>query len=77
MGESVPVLVVFSGEALDMILTCCDRALFRALVLVGQHVSLQVLEYTTALGQWAEAFLPGVIINTKAASALAAGAGVL
>jgi len=45
MSESVPVLVVLSGEALDVIVTCLDGALLGPLILVGQHVRLQILEH--------------------------------
>ena len=38
------VLVVFTGKALDVILTVHDRALLGALGLVSEHVGLQIFE---------------------------------
>lgn len=43
------VLVVLAGKALDVVIACRDGALLWALVLMGEHVRLQVLEDFAAL----------------------------
>lgn len=45
----MPVLVVLSRETFDVIVTCLDGTLFRSLVLVGDSVSLHILELLEAL----------------------------
>lgn len=44
MSQGVSVLVVFPCETLDVVVARLNRALFRALSLVRQHMRLQVLE---------------------------------
>lgn len=50
VGESVAILVVLASKAFDVILACLDRALFRAFVLVSEHVGLEVFEDLAAVG---------------------------
>ena len=77
MGKCVPVLVVLPCETLCVIFTSSNRALLRPLVLVGEHVRLQVLEHSTAFWKWAHSLLPGLVIELVAAGTLAAGTRVL
>lgn len=51
------VLVIFARETLDVIIAGLDRALLWSLVLVGQHVSLQIFKHFSALGICASPFL--------------------
>ena len=48
VGKSVPVLVVLPCKAFGVVLARRDRALLWSLVLVGEHVCLQVLEVSAA-----------------------------
>lgn len=48
--QGVAVPVVFAGEALRMVFACRDWALFRALILVREHVRLKILEAPVARG---------------------------
>jgi hypothetical protein len=54
--QCVSVLVVLAGETFSVVLASWDRALLRALVLMCEHVRLEVLEVPTACGIWAKAF---------------------
>lgn len=74
MGESVPVFVVLSGEALDMVLARSDGAFLGAFASVRKHVSLEVLKDASALRQRTHALLHGLIIQLEAASAATASA---
>jgi hypothetical protein len=62
VGQGVPVLVVFSREALDVVFARSDRALLRSLSTVSEHVCLQVLEDTATLGKWAKTLLARLIV---------------
>jgi hypothetical protein len=42
--QGVPVLVILACEALDVVFAGLDWALLGTLSLVGEHVSLQILE---------------------------------
>jgi hypothetical protein len=55
MRQGVSVLVVFAGEALGVVLAGRDGALFRPLVLVGEHVRFEVFEVSAARRVRAEA----------------------
>jgi hypothetical protein len=44
MSQGVSVLVIFSSKALNMVVAILDWTLFRALVLMSEHVRFQVLE---------------------------------
>lgn len=72
VSESVPVLVVLPGEALDVVFAGRDRALLWPFVLVGKHVCLQVLEHASALGEWAETLLACLIVQLVTTTTLAA-----
>ena len=56
MCQCVPVFVVFSGKALDVVFTVDNGTLFRSLILVSQHVGLQILEDLPTLWVCASAF---------------------
>lgn len=77
MCESVSVLVVLPGKALGVVLAGGDGALLGPLVLVGEHVRLEVLEDTAALWKWAQALLARLVIHTTAAATLAACVGMV
>lgn len=55
--QGMPVLVILSREAFDVILAGRDRTLFRPRLLVRKHVCLEILEVTAAGGNWAETFV--------------------
>lgn len=44
MGQGVTIFVVLSCESLDVVVARLDRALLRTLVLVSEHVRLQIFE---------------------------------
>jgi len=44
VSQCVPVLVVFAGEPLDVVVTGWNRALFWSFVLVCEHVRLEVFD---------------------------------
>lgn len=69
--ECVSILVVLPREALDVVLACRDWALLGPLVLVGEHVCLEVLEDTATLGKWAKTLLARLIVQLVAAPTLA------
>jgi hypothetical protein len=54
--QCVSVLVVLACETFSVVLACGDRALLRALILVCEHVCLEVLEVPPACGIWAKPF---------------------
>jgi hypothetical protein len=56
VSQSVSVLVVLAGEAFGVILAGRDWALFGPLVLVSEHVRLEVLEVSAACSVRAETF---------------------
>lgn len=57
MGEGVSILVVLPSETLGVVFTSRNRALLGSLVLVSEHVSLQVLHMSTAGCDGAQAFV--------------------
>lgn len=77
VSKGVSVLIVLACKALDVILACCDWALFGSLVLVSEHVCLEILENTTAFWEGAHALLARLVIKLEAAVALAAGSRVV
>ena len=54
--QGVSVLVVFAREAFGVVLASWDRAFLRALILVCEHVRLEVLEVSATRWVWTEAF---------------------
>jgi hypothetical protein len=50
VGQCVAVLVVLASESLDVVLACLDRALLWPLILVREHMGLEILEDTAAFG---------------------------
>lgn len=74
VSESVPVLVVLPRESLDVVLAGGDWALLRALVLVCEHVGLQVLEHASTFWQGTHALLHRLVIQVVAASTATASA---
>jgi hypothetical protein len=77
VSKGVSVLVVFSCKSLDMILASRYWALLWPLVLVSEHVCLEVLEDASALREWALPLLERLIIEIEAATTLATGARVM
>lgn len=63
----MPVLVVFPGESLLVVLARGNGALLGPLRLMGEHVGLEVLEEATAVGMGAPPFFLGVIVQFRAA----------
>lgn len=57
VGQGVSVLVVLAGKAFGVVFASGNWALLRALVLVREHVRLEVLEVLAACGVWAKAFV--------------------
>ena len=56
MRECVPVFIVFSSKSFDVIFTRLYGALLWSLVLMSQHMRLQVLEGSAAVCNGANAF---------------------
>ena len=71
VGQGMPVLVIFARKSLDVVLASLDRTLLRTLGLMGEHVSLQVLEGTTAIWDWADSLLLVLFAQLVAATAMA------
>lgn len=71
------VLVILPCETFDVVFASRDGALFRPLVLVGEHVCPQILEDTSTFWKRALALLPGFILLVSAAYALVAGSRTL
>jgi len=44
MGQRVPIFIIFPGETFDVIIARGDWALLRPLILVGEHMRLQILK---------------------------------
>lgn len=57
VSQGVAVLVILPGKALGMILACGNWALLRALILVSEHMCLQVLEVPATSRVWAKALI--------------------
>lgn len=56
MSQCMPVFVVLSGKTLDVVVTSLNRAFLWSLVLVGEHMSFQVLEDLSTLRICASSF---------------------
>jgi len=54
------IFVVFPRETLDVVIASLDRALFWSLILVGEHVCLQVLENLAAFWIGTSSLLSGL-----------------
>lgn len=61
VGQCVAVLVVFAGKTLDVVFAGLDGTLLGSLILVSEHVRLEVLEYLAAIGIGAPLLLLGFI----------------
>ena len=57
MCQCVAVLVVLARETFGVVFARRDRTLLGALILVCEHVRLEVLEVPATCGVWAEAFV--------------------
>jgi hypothetical protein len=55
--QCVPVLVVLACEALSVVFASRDWTFLWALILVCEHVRLEVFEVPATCGVWAEAFV--------------------
>ena len=55
--QGVSILVVFACETFGMVFACWNRALFRSLILMRQHVRLEVLDMSAAGRNGTEAFI--------------------
>jgi hypothetical protein len=53
----VSVLIILARETLDVIIARLNRTLLWSLILVGQHVGLQIFEHLSALGICASSLL--------------------
>jgi hypothetical protein len=49
VSKGMAVFVVLPSEALDVVITCGDWALLRSLILVSEHMRLEVLERLAAV----------------------------
>jgi hypothetical protein len=72
MGESVPILIVFSCEPFEMVFAGCDWALLRPFILVGEHVGFEILEDASTFWQRAETLRSAFLVNVVATTTLAA-----
>jgi hypothetical protein len=77
VSKCVAVLVVLACEALDVVFACGDWAFLGPLVLVCEHVCLQVLEDASAFGKRAKTLLSALVVQSVAATTLAACTRVL
>ena len=77
MCKGMSVFVVLACKAFGVVLARGDGALLWPLVLVCEHVGLEVLEDASTFWQRAHALFACLIIHVVAATALAACAGVL
>lgn len=57
MSECVTILIVFSCEAFDVVFARDHRALFWTLILMCEHVGLQVLDVSSTGGDGAQALV--------------------
>lgn len=65
------VLVVFTGKALDVVLTVRDGALLGPLGLVSEHMGLQIFEESATVWVRAAPLLLGLVIAVDAAQSWA------
>jgi hypothetical protein len=68
VSEGVSVFVILAGESFQMVIAVNNRALFRALALVSEHVSFQVLERAATIGKRASALLAALVLAVSIAS---------
>jgi hypothetical protein len=61
MGESVAVLVILASKTLGVVLASLDGTLLGALILMCEHVSLEVLEGLSTIGIRASLLLLGLV----------------
>lgn len=61
MGQGVTVLVVLSGETLDVVVASLDGAFLWSLILVSQHMCLEILEHLSTIGIGASSLLLGFL----------------
>ena len=59
--EGVAVLVILASETFGVVLAGCNRTLLGALILVSEHVSLEILEGLATIGPSASLLLLGLI----------------
>lgn len=64
--QGVPVLVVLACEAFLVILARNDWTFLRSLRLMGQHMSLQIFEYSSTVRVWASASFSAIIVESDA-----------
>ena len=57
MCQGVTILVVFPCKAFGVVFACRDRTFLRTLILVCEHVRLEIFEVPAARRVWAEAFV--------------------
>jgi hypothetical protein len=67
----MPVLVILSRKALEVIFASRDWALLWPLILVSEHMCLQILEDTTAFWKRAKSLFSALVIDLVTAAALA------
>lgn len=75
VSQGVSVLVVFAGEALDVVFARHNGALLRSLGLVREHVGLEVLEDSATVWMGAAALLLALLISLGSAMLRPAGMG--
>lgn len=61
MGQGVAVLIIFPRETLDVVVASLDRALLWSLILVSQHVCLEILEHLSTIRISASSLLLGLL----------------
>lgn len=64
MSQGVSILVILASESLGVVLASLNRTLLRTLILMREHMGLEVLEDLTAVGVSATKLLPR-LITTK------------
>ena len=77
VGKSVSVFVIFPCKSLDVVFAGCDRALLWSLILVSEHVCLQILENTSAFWDRAKTLLSTLVVKVIAASAFPTSLGMM
>lgn len=61
MGQRVPIFIILPGETLDVIIARGDWALLRPLILVGEHMRLQILKQLAAFWVGTSALFPAFV----------------
>lgn len=64
MGQGMPIFVILASETLDVIVACRDWALLRSLILVGEHMRLQILKHLAAFWVGTSALL-SIFVTVK------------